>query len=38
VIGDRVVIFCYEYFNEQELKTYKPMIIKVDDQNRPINK
>jgi len=38
VIGDRVVIFCYEYFNEQELKTYKPMIIKVDDKNRLIKK
>src|SRR3990172_2466373 len=34
VIGDRIVIFCYEYYNEQELKTYKPTIIKVDGKNR----
>ena len=34
VIGDRIVIFCYEYYNEQELKTYKPTIIKVDEKNR----
>jgi len=36
VIGDRVVIFCYEYFNEQEIKTHKPMIVKVDERNRII--
>lgn len=36
VIGDRVVIFCYEYYNDQELKTYKPTIIKVDDKNHLI--
>lgn len=34
VIGDRIVIFCYEYYSEQELKTYKPTIIKVDEKNR----
>ena len=38
VIGDYVVIFCYESFNEEELKTYKPTIVKVDDQNRPVNR
>jgi aspartate 1-decarboxylase len=38
VIGDRVVIFCYEYYNEQELKTYKPMIVRVDEKNRLIKK
>jgi len=38
VIGDRVVIFCYEYYNEQELKTYKPIIVHVDEKNRLIKK
>jgi aspartate 1-decarboxylase len=38
VIGDRVVIFCYEYYNDQELKTYKPTVIKVDDKNHLIKK
>lgn len=32
--GDKVIVFCYEYFNEQELKTFKPRIILVDDRNR----
>ena len=34
VIGDRIVIFCYEYYNEQELKTFNPTIIKLDEKNR----
>jgi len=34
VAGDRVVIFCYEYYNEQELKKFKPVIVKVDEKNR----
>jgi aspartate 1-decarboxylase len=32
--GDKVIVFCWEYYNEQELKTFKPLIIMVDDQNR----
>jgi aspartate 1-decarboxylase len=32
--GDKIVIFCYEYYSEDELKTFKPTIVKVDDQNR----
>jgi aspartate 1-decarboxylase len=35
-VGDRIVIFCYEYYNEQELKTYKPTIVRVDEKNRMI--
>ena len=34
VTGDRIVIFCYEYYNEQELKKFKPIIVKVDEKNR----
>jgi aspartate 1-decarboxylase len=34
VKGDRVIVFCYEYFNDDELKTFKPRIILVDEQNR----
>ncbi len=36
VVGDRILIFCYEYYNEDELKTYKPTVIKVDEKNRII--
>ncbi len=32
--GDKVIVFCYEYFNEEELKTFKPRIVLVDDNNR----
>jgi aspartate 1-decarboxylase len=31
--GDRIIVFCYEYYNEQELKTFKPKIVYVDDAN-----
>ena len=34
VIGDTVIIFCYEYYAEQELAGYKPTIVKVDEKNR----
>jgi aspartate 1-decarboxylase len=34
VVGDRIVIFCYEYYNEAELSGYKPTIVKVDEKNR----
>ena len=34
VKGDKVTVFCYEYFNEDELKTYKPKIVLVDENNR----
>jgi aspartate 1-decarboxylase len=31
--GDRIIVFCYEYYSEQELKTFKPTIVYVDDVN-----
>ena len=34
VKGDKIIVFCYEYFNEDELKTYKPKIVLVDENNR----
>ncbi len=34
VKGDKVIVFCYEYFNEDELKSFKPRIVLVDDNNR----
>ncbi len=33
VIGDKVIIFCYEYYEEDEAKLHKPKIIQVDDHN-----
>ncbi len=34
IVGDKIVIFCYEYYNEDELKTFKPKIIIVDEKNK----
>jgi aspartate 1-decarboxylase len=34
VAGDQIIIFCYEYYSQEELANYKPIIIKVDDKNR----
>lgn len=31
--GDKIIVFCYEYYNEQELKAFKPNIVLVDDRN-----
>jgi aspartate 1-decarboxylase len=36
VVGDKIIIFCYELYNEAEIKNHKPLIIKVDDKNRII--
>ena len=34
VVGDKVIIFCYEFFNDEEAKRHAPKIIQVDHQNR----
>jgi aspartate 1-decarboxylase len=34
VKSDKIIVFCYEYFNENELKTFKPKIVLVDENNR----
>ena len=34
VVGDKVIIFCYSYFNDSELKDYKPKIVMVNAKNR----
>jgi len=36
VIGDKIIIFCYEYYNDEEAKYHEPKIIQVDDQNKMI--
>jgi aspartate 1-decarboxylase len=32
-IGDKIIIISYASYNEEELKTYKPTIVLVDDNN-----
>jgi len=34
VIGDRVIIFCYHYYEEDEVKRHRPTVIQVDERNR----
>ncbi len=36
VIGDRIIIFCYEFYNDEEAKHHEPKIIQVDEQNKMI--
>ncbi len=32
--GDKIIVFCYEYYNEQELTSFKPTLVYVDEQNK----
>ena len=38
VKGDMIIVFCYEYYNEDELKTFKPRLVFVDEQNKVVEK
>ncbi len=35
-IGDKIIIFCYEYYTEDELKGFSPRIVRLDEKNRII--
>jgi aspartate 1-decarboxylase len=32
-VGDHIIIFCYEFYDEAEISRHSPKIIKVDAQN-----
>jgi aspartate 1-decarboxylase len=32
--GDKVIVFCYEYYSQDELRNYKPKLVYVDESNR----
>ncbi len=34
VVGDKVIIFCYSYFEDAELKDFRPRIIKLGPDNK----
>ncbi|MFY9268736.1 MAG: aspartate 1-decarboxylase [Candidatus Manganitrophaceae bacterium] len=34
VVGDKVIIFCYAAYLEEELKGYQPIVVQVDEKNR----
>lgn len=35
-VGDQIIVFCYEFYNEDEIKRHIPRIIKVDEKNRMV--
>ena len=37
-LGDQIIIFCYEYYAEEEIKRHTPKIIQVDSKNRITSK
>lgn len=38
VVGDKVIVFCYGYFEDRELKHFAPTILRLDSDNRIIKK
>ncbi len=38
VVGDKIIIFCYEFYAEDEAKRHRPRVIQVDEQNRIVNR
>src|SRR5690606_1663201 len=35
MVGDRLIIAAYSQYTEAELASYEPIVVLVDDQNRP---
>ncbi len=38
VVGDKVIVFCYGYLDQEESSSFKPKIIRLDSQNRIIRR
>jgi aspartate 1-decarboxylase len=36
-VGDQIIIFCYEYYDEEDIKHHLPKIIRVDAKNRIVD-
>ncbi|MGH7255514.1 MAG: aspartate 1-decarboxylase [Nitrospirales bacterium] len=36
--GDKIIIFCYEYYPEDEAKRHQPRVIQVDEKNHMVRK
>lgn len=35
-IGDKIIVFCYEYYTEDEMSDFSPKIVRLDEKNRII--
>ena len=38
VVGDKVIIFCYNYFDDSDIKDFKPKIVHVNAKKRVVKK
>ena len=38
VVGDKVIIFCYSYFQDEKIKDFHPKIIKLGPGNKKLSK
>ncbi len=36
IVGDKIIIFCYNYIEDTKLKVFKPTIVVLDEKNRII--
>lgn len=36
-VGDQIIIFCYEYYGEEEIKKHAPKIVRVNERNRIVS-
>jgi aspartate 1-decarboxylase len=36
IVGDRVIIFCYGYFEDNEVRDFSPRIVRLGSGNRPM--
>jgi aspartate 1-decarboxylase len=36
-VGDQIIIFCYEYYDFEDIKRHAPKIIRVDTKNRIVD-
>jgi aspartate 1-decarboxylase len=34
IVGDKIIIFCYNYIEDSHLKNYKPKIVLLNDNNK----
>jgi aspartate 1-decarboxylase len=36
IVGDRVIVFSYGYFEDSEIRDFSPRIVRLDSGNRPV--
>ncbi len=33
-VGDKIIVFCYEFYTAEEIKSFSPKIVRLDEKNR----